>query len=53
MHPHFDRYWARASPLNRLIDGAGRALGRDAEDRNAVKLLLCGHYVFVARRPAG
>jgi SAM-dependent methyltransferase len=53
MHPHFDRYWARASPLNRLIDGAGRALGRDAEDRNAVKLLVCGHYVFVARRPAG
>lgn len=53
MHPRFDRYWARASPLNRLIDGAGRALGWDAEDRNAVKLLLCGHYAFVARRPAG
>ena len=39
-----------ASPLNRLVDGAARVLGWDAEDRNAVKLLYCGHYAFVARR---
>jgi SAM-dependent methyltransferase len=45
-----DRWWSRRSPLNTLIDGAGRALGWDAEDRNAVKLLFCGHYAFVARR---
>jgi SAM-dependent methyltransferase len=50
---YFDRYWARRSPLNTLIDGAGRVLGWDAEDRNAMKLLFCGQYAFVAARPAG
>ncbi len=50
-HPRFDRYWARRSPFNRFVDGASRLLGWDAEDRNAVKLLLCGQFVFVARRP--
>src|SRR3954447_20719288 len=45
-----ERWWSRRSPLNTLIDGAGRALGWDAEDRNAVKLLFCGHYAFLARR---
>lgn len=46
----FDRWWTGTSPLNRLVDGAARVLGWDAEDRNAVKLLYCGHYAFVARR---
>jgi SAM-dependent methyltransferase len=45
----FDRYWARRSPLNALIDGAARLLNWDPEDRNALKLLYCGQYVFVAR----
>ena len=49
-HRVFDRWWGRRSPLNAVIDGAGRALGWDAEDRNAVKLLFCGQYAFVARR---
>jgi len=45
------RYWSRRSPLNTLIDGAGRLLGWDAEDRNAVKLKFCGQFAFIARRP--
>lgn len=48
----FDRWWARRSPMNTVVDGAGRALGWDAEDRTTVKLLLCGQYAFAARRPA-
>ena len=49
-HRIFDRFWGRRSPLNALLDGAGRILDWDAEDRNAVKLLFCGQYAFVARR---
>lgn len=48
----FDRYWARRSPFNAWVDGAARITGWDAEDRNALKLLFCGQYAFVARRPA-
>jgi SAM-dependent methyltransferase len=48
----FDRYWAQRSPFNTLVDGIGRITGWDAEDRNALKLLFCGQYAFVARRPA-
>ncbi len=47
---YFDRYFARRSPLNTLIDGAARLTGWDAQDRNALKLLLCGQYAFIARR---
>lgn len=47
----FDRYWARRSPFNALVDGAARLTGWDAEDRNALKILFCGQYAFVARRP--
>ena len=48
----FDRYWARRSPFNTLLDGVGRITGWDAEDRNAIKLLFSGQYGFVARRTA-
>jgi SAM-dependent methyltransferase len=48
-----DGWWARRSPFNALVDGAGRILRWDAEDRNAVKLVFCGQFAFVARRPAG
>ncbi len=47
----FDRYWARRSPFNTAVDGVARVTGWDAEDRNALKLLFCGQYAFVARRP--
>lgn len=46
-----NRFWSRRSPLNTLIDGAGRLLGWDAEDRNTVKLQFSGQFAFVARRP--
>jgi SAM-dependent methyltransferase len=46
----FVRWWRRRSPLNTLVDGLGRVLGWDAEDRNAVKLLFCGQFAFLARR---
>jgi SAM-dependent methyltransferase len=48
---YFNRYWARRSPFNTLIDGVARVTGWDAEDRNAIKLLFSGQYAFVARRP--
>ena len=47
----FDRWWSRRSPLNAAVDGLARLAGLDAEDRNTLKLLFCGHYAFVARRP--
>ena len=47
----FDRWWARESPLNRVIDVFGRAARLDAPSRNAAKLLFCGQFCFVARRP--
>jgi len=47
----FDRYWAQRSPFNTAVDAAARVTGWDAEDRNALKLLFCGQYSFVARRP--
>ena len=46
----FARWWRRRSPLNAFVDGLGRVLGWDAEDRNAVKLLFCGQFAFLARR---
>jgi SAM-dependent methyltransferase len=47
----FNRWWGRRSPFNALVDGAGRLLGWDAEDRNTVKLQFGGQFAFVARRP--
>ena len=47
----FDRYWAQRSPFNTAVDAVARITGWDAEDRNALKLLFCGQYSFVARRP--
>lgn len=47
----FARWWARESPLNRVIELAGRASRLDARTRNQVKLTLCGQFAFLARRP--
>jgi len=47
----FDRWWARESPLNRVIDAFGRAARLDVAGRNAAKLLFCGQFSFLARRP--
>jgi SAM-dependent methyltransferase len=48
----FNRWWSRRSPFNALVDGAGRLLGWDAEDRNTVKLKFAGQFAFIARAVA-
>jgi SAM-dependent methyltransferase len=49
----FNRWWARRSPFNALVDGVGRILRWDAEDRTTVKLQFSGQFAFVARRRSG
>jgi SAM-dependent methyltransferase len=46
------RWWSRESPLNRAIDVFARARRLDARQANAIKLLFCGQFCFLARRPA-
>lgn len=45
------RYWGRESPLNRLIGLFGRGVRLDVRQVNAIKLLLCGQFAFLARKP--
>lgn len=47
----FLRWWARESPLNRLVGGFARARRLGPRQANALKLLLCGQFAFAARRP--
>lgn len=49
-HTWFFRWWAKESPLNRLLDWGGRILGTDNRALNATKLLFCGQFAFLARR---
>ncbi|MDQ3645089.1 MAG: methyltransferase domain-containing protein [Actinomycetota bacterium] len=49
----FDRWWARESPLNRVIDAFGWAARLDVAGRNTAKLLFCGQFSFLARRVQG
>ncbi|HEX8075323.1 MAG TPA: class I SAM-dependent methyltransferase [Thermoleophilaceae bacterium] len=46
------RWWGRESPLNRAIGLFGRAARLDVRQVNAIKLLLCGQFAFLARKPA-
>jgi len=46
----FDRWWALDSPVNRAFDFLGARL--DVRQRNAIKLLLCGQFCFLARAPS-
>lgn len=49
--PRFtNRWWSSESPLNRAIDLFGRARRLDARSVNAIKLLFCGQFCFLARR---
>jgi SAM-dependent methyltransferase len=43
------RYWGRESPLNRAIALFGRLRGLDHARVNAIKLLFCGQFAFLAR----
>ena len=52
MHPFFYRWWARESPLNRFIGLFGRAARLSPRAVNAIKLLFCGQFCFVAAKPA-
>jgi SAM-dependent methyltransferase len=45
------RYWARESPLNRAIGLAARGGRLDTRQANAIKLIFCAQYAFLARRP--
>jgi SAM-dependent methyltransferase len=47
----FHRWWARESPPYRAIELAARAARLDARTRNQIKLVLCGQFAFLARRP--
>ena len=47
----FGRWWARESPLNRVIELTGGLAKLDARTRNQVKLTLCGQFCFMAARP--
>jgi SAM-dependent methyltransferase len=47
----FDRWWHYESPLNRFANLFGRAARLDARQVNAIKLVLCGQFCFLARRP--
>jgi len=38
------------SPLNLLLECLLRAVGAEAQRRNSLKLLFCGHFCFVAQK---
>lgn len=46
------RWWAGESPVNRAIEVYGRLSKMDAQAVNANKLLFCGQFSFLARRPS-
>ena len=52
MPRRFGRWWPRDSPLNRAIMLGARLRRLDARQANAIKLLLCGQFCFVARKSA-
>jgi SAM-dependent methyltransferase len=45
------RWWRVESPLNRVASAYGRARRLSPRQVNALKLLLCGQFTFLARRP--
>lgn len=47
----FARAWATESPVNRVIGWAGRATRSDHVSVNTAKLVFCGQFSFLARRP--
>ena len=46
----FDRWWGVESPLNRAIGLAARVRGAGVAQANAIKLLFCGQFSFLATR---
>jgi SAM-dependent methyltransferase len=48
----FDRAWAGETLVNRAIGGLGRVRKADHVAVNTAKLVFCGQFSFLARRPA-
>ncbi len=46
------RWWSHQSPLNRAIAAAARVRRLDARHANAIKLLFCGQFAFLAEKRA-
>jgi SAM-dependent methyltransferase len=47
----FERWWDRDAPGNRAIGLAGRVVRASPQAVNAAKLVFCGQFAFLARRP--
>ena len=47
----FSVFWKFDSPLNVALELVGRLIGKNARWRNIVKLLFCGQFLFVAKKP--
>jgi SAM-dependent methyltransferase len=45
------RWWRVESPLNRVASAYGRARRLSPRQVNALRLVLCGQFTFLARRP--
>jgi SAM-dependent methyltransferase len=46
----FSRWFKKESPLNRAINLIGRLSGKDIRTINFAKLILCGHFCFIAKK---
>ena len=44
----FSRWWAKESPLNSIINLVGKAKKLDIKTINAIKLMFCGQFCFMA-----
>lgn len=50
LHRLFNPFFDWESPLNLAIEFSSRTLGASAAVRNWLKLLFCGHFVFLGRK---
>ena len=46
----FSRYFTHESPFNRLLGLMARLIGKGHQEINLLKLLFCGHFVFLAQK---
>ena len=47
-----DRYWRRESPSNRILSLVGRLTKKPHDVVNRKKLLFCGQFSFIVRKPS-
>ena len=48
----FSRWWKQESPLNSLITIVGKVTRKDSASINAIKLMFCGQFCFLTRKPS-